>query len=71
MKQVSREELPKRMDDMTQNKLLELLIRLQDAVERPLEAFSEHLKPALWRRIHVGTMDYMGGSHESYRRTFE
>ncbi|CAE7255492.1 unnamed protein product [Symbiodinium natans] len=52
-------------------KLAELLMRLQVAIERPLRSFSEHLKPALARRIHVGTMDYMGGSHESYRRTFE
>eukprot|EP00913_Durusdinium_trenchii_P010302 g9662.t1 len=43
----------------------------QEAVERPLKSFSDHLKPALARRIHVGTMDLMGSSHEAYRRTFE
>ncbi|CAJ1379079.1 unnamed protein product, partial [Effrenium voratum] len=69
--QVERGEVPKRIHELGDEKLAELLLRYQEAVERPLQAFSQHLKPALARRIHVGTMDYMGGSHESYRRTFE
>ncbi|CAE8613398.1 unnamed protein product, partial [Polarella glacialis] len=71
VKQVSKEELPKRVEEVAADQLLDLLTRFQGAVERPLEAFAEHLKPALFRQIHVGTMDYMGESHESYRRTFE
>eukprot|EP00439_Symbiodinium_sp_Y106_P013642 s6985_g1.t4 len=77
LNQVTKSELPKKMDAleplywMDPEKLAELLMRMQAAVEKPLYSFSDHLKPALARRIHVGTMDYMGGSHESYRRTFE
>lgn len=71
LNQVTKSELPKKMDALDAEKLAELLMRMQAAVEKPLYSFSDHLKPALARRIHVGTMDYMGGSHESYRRTFE
>ncbi|CAE7212677.1 unnamed protein product, partial [Symbiodinium sp. KB8] len=71
VKLVTKSELPKKMDALDAEKLAELLMRMQAAVEKPLYSFSDHLKPALARRIHVGTMDYMGGSHESYRRTFE
>ncbi|CAL1142307.1 unnamed protein product [Cladocopium goreaui] len=79
---VEKSELPKKMDDLvrdgsaggdpgSESQLSEFLRRFQAAVEAPLKSFSNHLKPALARRIHVGTMDYMGGSHEAYRRTFE
>lgn len=71
LKQVEKSELPKKMDDLSESQLSEFLRRFQAAVEAPLKSFSNHLKPALARRIHVGTMDYMGGSHEAYRRTFE
>lgn len=71
LKQVEKSDLPKKMDDLSESQLSEFLRRFQAAVEAPLKSFSNHLKPALARRIHVGTMDYMGGSHEAYRRTFE
>ncbi|CAK9074467.1 unnamed protein product [Durusdinium trenchii] len=71
LNEVDRAELPKKMDQMGASQLAKLLRRFQEAVERPLKSFSDHLKPALARRIHVGTMDLMGSSHEAYRRTFE
>lgn len=71
LKKVEKHELPKKMDDLSESQFSDFLARFQEAVEAPLKSFSNHLKPALARRIHVGTMDYMGGSHESYRRTFE
>jgi len=68
---VSKEELPKKVDKVPKTLLVDLLKRFKAGVEAPLEAFARHLKPALVRRIHVGTMDYLGQSHESYRKAFE
>ena len=36
-----------------------------------MERYGRYLKPTLFRRIHVGTMHYMGEAHEEYRRAFE
>lgn len=56
---------------MTLTKLAELKGKFDDALEEPLRKFSRHLRPALFRRLHVGTMDYMDESHEAYRKRYD
>lgn len=68
---VTKEELPKKVKDMTAEVLVKLQQRFKQAIEMPLAKYSDHLKPALRRRVHVGTMDYMDESHEGYRKAFD
>lgn len=71
IRKVEKSELPNSPDDLAPEQLLELKGRYDEAVEAPLSKFARHLKPALFRRIHVGTMDLMGHSHEHYRQAFD
>ena len=53
-----------------EQQLAKLLLRFQDAVQRLLRSFADHLKPGHVRRIHVGAVDHVGHSQEAYRRTW-
>eukprot|EP00927_Polykrikos_kofoidii_P050779 TRINITY_DN44652_c0_g1_i1.p1 TRINITY_DN44652_c0_g1~~TRINITY_DN44652_c0_g1_i1.p1 ORF type:complete len:730 (-),score=152.63 TRINITY_DN44652_c0_g1_i1:195-2384(-) len=69
--EVKKHEVPKRVSMATPEVITPLCRRFRQVLEMPLKRYSRHLKPALFRRIHVGTMDSMNTSFESYRQTFD
>eukprot|EP00928_Gymnodinium_smaydae_P071748 TRINITY_DN55247_c0_g1_i1.p1 TRINITY_DN55247_c0_g1~~TRINITY_DN55247_c0_g1_i1.p1 ORF type:complete len:1059 (-),score=278.06 TRINITY_DN55247_c0_g1_i1:217-3393(-) len=69
--QIEKDEIPSKPSDMTPELLEKLQNRYKAVMELPLIRYAGHLKPALFRRIHVGTMDLMDASHEGYRRAFD
>jgi len=70
-KHIKKEELPRRPDEVSAPLLTRLKRRFEEVTEFPLRRYAAHLKPKLFRRVHVGNMDYIGESHESYRRAFD
>eukprot|EP00929_Paragymnodinium_shiwhaense_P019055 TRINITY_DN1310_c0_g1_i1.p1 TRINITY_DN1310_c0_g1~~TRINITY_DN1310_c0_g1_i1.p1 ORF type:complete len:798 (-),score=216.75 TRINITY_DN1310_c0_g1_i1:54-2447(-) len=68
---VKKTDCPEKPSEVTKEWLLKMRQRHKDVLEMPLQRYSAHLKPALFRRIRVGTMDMMDEAHESYRQTFD